>query len=98
MLSVRSSVPHYFEQREINFSNHARQRLDQRGISMTNAEQESISNAMMELEQKGARDALLMRSDAAFVVNVPKRTVVTAMGNQDMRQRVFTQIDSAMML
>ena len=53
---------------------------------------------MKTLAAKGARDALLMRADAAFVVNVPNRTVITAIDRQEMQHRVFTQIDSAMLL
>ena len=39
-----------------------------------------------------------MRPDAAFVVNIPNRTVVTALDRQEMQERVFTQIDSAMLV
>lgn len=79
-------------------SHHAWQRIRQRGISMTDAEQHHLAEAMHHLAGKGARDALLLRPDAAFVVNVPNRTVVTAIDHSEMQQRVFTQIDSAMML
>ena len=79
-------------------SSHAWQRIQQRGISMTDAQQRTLAEAMQHLAQKGARDALLMRTDAAFVVNVPNRTVVTAIDQQEMQSRVFTQIDSAMLL
>lgn len=57
-----------------------------------------LGQAMQDLEAKGARDALLIRSDAAFVVNVPNRTVVTAIGQEEMAHRAFTQIDSAMLI
>jgi hypothetical protein len=39
-----------------------------------------------------------MRSDAAFIVNVPTRTVVTAVETSELQDRVFTQIDSAVIL
>ena len=79
-------------------SSHAWQRIQQRGISMTDAQQRSLAEAMQQLADKGANDALLMRTDAAFVVNVPNRTVVTAIDHNEMQHRVFTQIDSAMLL
>ena len=79
-------------------SGHAWKRIQQRGISMTDAEQRSLAQAMQHLAGKGARDALLMRADAAFVVNVPNRIVVTAIDHNEMQQRVFTQIDSAMLV
>ena len=79
-------------------SSHAWQRIEQRGISMTDAEQHRLGEAMKTLAAKGARDALLMRADAAFVVNVPNRTVITAIDRHEMQQRIFTQIDSAMLV
>lgn len=83
---------------ETKISGHAWQRIQQRGISMTETEQHALGEAMQRLDDRGARDALLLRADAAFVVNVPSRTVVTALGQGDLHDRVFTQIDSAMLL
>ncbi len=99
----RSDFASYLERAHLEstgtkISNHAWQRIQQRGISMTEPEQRRLGEAMKELAAKGARDALLMRADAAFVVNVPNRTVVTAIDRHEMQQRVFTQIDSAMLL
>ena len=79
-------------------SAHAQQRIEQRGISLNPAEQQLLNDALFQLESKGARDALLLRSDAAFIVNVPSRTVVTAVDTNELKERVFTQIDSAIML
>lgn len=65
---------------------------------MDELQQRTIIDALTTLDAKGAQDALLLRSDAAFVVNVPNRTVVTAIGREEMAERVFTNIDSAMVL
>jgi flagellar operon protein len=79
-------------------SSHAWQRMQQRGITMTDEQHRTLAEAMQHLAGKGARDALVLRADAAFVVNVPNRTVVTAIDRDEMQQRVFTQIDSAMLV
>lgn len=79
-------------------SAHARERIEQRGISLNASEQQSLNEALVHLEEKGSQDALLLRSDAAFIVNVPSRTVVTALETGALKERVFTQIDSALML
>jgi flagellar operon protein len=65
---------------------------------MDAAAEAALSKAMTSLDAKGAHDALLLRSDAAFVVNVPNRTLVTALGRDEMAERIFTQIDSAMIV
>ena len=79
-------------------SAHAAERIEQRGIPLTDADRASITDAFRRLDEKGANDALLLRPDAAFVVNVPNRTVVTALGQSDLQDRVFTGIDSAFVL
>lgn len=79
-------------------SAHARERIERRGISLDAAQKQSVADAFLQLEKKGSRDALLLRTDAAFVVNVPTRTVVTAIETGGLKERVFTKIDSALML
>ncbi len=83
---------------DLTLSAHAAERIEQRGIPLTQADLDSITDAMRHLDAKGARDALLLRSDTAFIVNVPNRTIVTALGQSDMKDRVFTGIDSALVL
>lgn len=83
---------------ELKLSAHAEQRILQRGIPLSAAQRQELGAALQRLEAKGARDALLLRPDAAFVVHVPSRTVVTAMDGQELQERIFTQIDSALLL
>ena len=82
----------------ITLSAHAERRIEARGISLDAAERQSLADAVRLLDAKGAREALLLRADAAFVVSVPSRTVVTAVSTDEMRDRAFTQIDSAFVL
>ena len=44
---------------------------------------------------KGAREAVVMVDNSAFVVSVANRTVITAIASAQMRDHVFTNIDSA---
>ena len=83
---------------EVKLSAHAEQRIAQRDISLTRPERQDLSQALDKLNEKGSNDALLLRSDAAFVVNVPNRTIVTAINQSDLQERIFTQIDSAMLV
>ena len=79
-------------------SAHAAQRLDARGIDFSDAVRGRVTEALDALDAKGAREALLIGGDGAFVVSVPNRTVVTALAPDEMRDRVVTQIDSAVLL
>ena len=78
-------------------SAHAAQRLTEHGIDVA-GHTDQITHALDKLDAKGARDAVLIGSDAAFLVNVPNRTLVTALSPGEMRDRVVTQIDSAVLL
>ena len=64
---------------------------------MNPALENSLNRAFAELETKGARDSLVITREGAFVVNVPSRTLVTAMGIDEMRNGMVTNIDSVSM-
>jgi flagellar operon protein len=83
---------------DVRLSAHAEKRIEQREIPFGASDRQSVHEAMLRLSEKGARDAVLLNAEAAFVVNVPERTVVTAMDRQEMEDRVFTNIDSALLL
>lgn len=86
------------DETELRFSHHAEVRMKQRGITLKPEQLESIKSAIDQAEAKGAQDSLVMLKDLAMIVNVPSRTVVTAMSGQSMQQHVFTQIDSAVVI
>ncbi|MFS0727846.1 TIGR02530 family flagellar biosynthesis protein [Paenibacillus sp. 1P07SE] len=83
---------------ELRFSQHAELRMKQRGISLQPDQLQSIISAIDQAEAKGAKDSLVLMQGVAMIVNVPSRTVVTAMTGQSMLQNVFTQIDSAVVI
>lgn len=86
-----------FEQ-PLRFSKHATERLEQRQIMLSPTDVTRLTQAVANAASKGARDSLILLNRTAFVVNVPKRTVVTAVDEAHMRENVFTNIDSAVIL
>ena len=82
----------------VKFSQHAQDRLRARGINMSQAEIGLLNSAVNNLAQKGGKESLIMMGDAAFVVSVKNRTVVTAMDRSQMQGNVFTNIDSAVVI
>lgn len=82
----------------LRFSKHATERLEQRQIMLTAADVTRLSQAVDNAASKGARDSLILLNRTAFVVNVPNRTVITAVDEDHMRENVFTNIDSAVIL
>ena len=80
---------------EVRFSGHALARLERRGIQMDQATMARLTDGVDRAAAKGSRDALVLIDKTAFVVSVRNRTVITAVGTDTMRDRVFTNIDSA---
>lgn len=84
--------------RKINFSKHARQRLFSRGIRLSDDKLTRLSGAVDKAAQKGSRETLILDNDAAYVVSIPNRTVITAFDRASLQEGVFTSIDSAVIL
>lgn len=83
----------------VKFSQHAAQRLQSRNISLNPTQINQLQNAVDKAAQKGARESLiLMNNDLAFVVSVTNRTVITAMDGSSIKDNVFTNIDSAVIV
>ena len=80
---------------EVKMSAHALQRLSTRNITLGQGQMDRLAGAVDRAAAKGAHDSLIMVDDVAMVVNIPNRTVVTAMGKNDAGSAVFTKIDSA---
>ncbi|MCS7241152.1 hypothetical protein [Candidatus Caldatribacterium sp.] len=98
VLAPKQSNAASFEQflcEELTFSVHARRRLEERAIPFSEKMREKLEEGFRTLEAKGGRTSLIVVDGVAFVVNVPERTVITCVENEN---RVFTHIDSALFL
>lgn len=80
----------------LKVSAHASQRMQQRGLQLNGADWSQIGKAVDKAQLKGAKEAYLLYGNAGFVVNVPNRTVITAMVNQE--DTVVTNIDSVVIV
>ena len=78
----------------LELSGHALKRLEQRGVGLQDEQLERLSKAMDSLAERGGRNSLVMLDQVAYVVNVPTRTVVTAVPPDNQKEAVFTRIDS----
>lgn len=86
------------ENRQVYFSKHAHERLYSRGIDLSEETLNNIADAIDKAEVKGSKETLILADDAAFVVSVPNRTVVTAFDREHLREGVVTSIDSAVII
>lgn len=82
----------------VQFSKHAAQRVQQRGIEMTDSLLNNLNQAVKKAGEKGAKDVVVIGESGAFIVNVPNNIVVTTMSGAEMKDNIFTNIDSAVLM
>ena len=82
----------------LKFSKHAMNRLTDRNIELTNGQLERLNNGAQKAGEKGIQESLVLVDELAFIVNIPNKTVVTAMEQADTQSQVFTNIDGAVIM
>lgn len=83
------------ELNKLKFSSHATSRIKSRQIELNANDLSRLENAVSNARKKGAKDSLIFIDNNAFIVNVPNRTVITAIEKGGMNSNVITNIDSA---
>lgn len=79
----------------VGFSRHAQDRMASRGISFSDSDLQRLNGAVDQVQAKGGRDSLVLMDNTALVVSVKNRQVVTIMDQAQLKDNVFTNIDSA---
>lgn len=82
----------------IKFSNHAIDRMRSRGISFKPEDMSKLNEAVDRAASKGSKDSLILMNDSALIVSVKNRTVVTVMDKTALKENVFTNIDSTIVM
>lgn len=82
----------------IKFSNHAVDRMLSRGIQFSQEDLGKLNEAIGKAAAKGSKDSLVLMNDAALIVSVKNKTVVTVMDKASMKENVFTNIDSTIVM
>ncbi len=80
---------------QVKFSKHATQRLTSRNISLSKEQSRRLENGVKQAGDKGIQESLVLVDSLAFIVNIPNKTVVTAMDQTETLSNVFTNIDGA---
>ena len=82
----------------LKFSKHASQRLQSRNIELSNEQKERLETGAEKAEAKGMRESLVIVDSYSFIVNVPSKTVVTAMDQNESEENIYTNIDGAVIM
>jgi len=96
-VNVRTSFDEIFntELNKIKFSAHAQNRINSRDILLDDESVERLSGAVEKAEEKGSRESLVIFDDKAFIVNIPSKTIITALDKMQLNSNIITNIDSA---
>ena len=82
------------EASQVKFSKHAALRMNDRGLEISDEQLVRLKSGTDMAADKGINDSLVMIDDLAFIVNVPSRTVITAI-EAGSDTNVFTNINGA---
>lgn len=82
----------------LKFSKHAANRLNDRNISLSAEQSRRLADGVSKASAKGINESLVLVDSLAFIVNVPNKTVVTAMAQTDAGENIFTNIDGAVIV
>lgn len=79
-----------------NISKHAADRL--KDIRLSSMDMDRINEGINKAFEKGAKKCLILYKDVALVTSIENRTVITAVDGERMKENVFTNIDSVVIL
>ena len=82
----------------LKVSSHAQTRLHSREIQLDKAAWERVIGGVERAAAKGAKESLVLVDDIALVVSVKNKTVITAVDQAKLKDNVFTNIDSAIVV
>ena len=82
----------------LDFSRHARERAEQRGIEVTPGLMDRLAESVERAEAKGASNILALDRSLAFIINVPHHRVITTISQEELKDNIFTNIDGAVIL
>lgn len=82
----------------IKISKHARKRLSERNIEITEDSWTKLQTKMIEAKSKGIVDSLVVMDHAALIVNTKNNTVITAMDRDEANSQIFTNINGTILI
>ena len=82
-------------EKEVIFSKHANERIQQRHIDVSQEVTEKLNEASVQAKDKGLKNVLVMIDNQAFILSTMNNKVITAVNSDDLKENIFTNIDGA---
>lgn len=81
--------------KEVSFSKHANERIQQRNIDVSEEVTEKLNEASVQAKDKGLKNVLVMIDNQAFILSTMNNKVITAVNSEELKENIFTNIDGA---
>lgn len=91
-------APKAMDKSSLKFSAHAMNRIKDRSIDLGKDLMGKLERAVDTAQEKGAKESLILSKDAAFIVSIKNKTVITVLDRNQMDGNVFTNIDSTVVI
>ena len=82
----------------LQLSKHAKERMAERNIYLAKNTLRLMEAKIDEAAKKGVEDSLVLTKDAAFIVSVKNKLVITAMEKSELQSKIFTGINGTIIL
>lgn len=84
--------------KDLKISAHAMDRLRERNINLSDSDMNSLKSAVENIRSKGGKEALILYNNVAYITSIKNNTIITAVDSNSLKQNVFTNIDSAVIV
>lgn len=84
--------------KDLKISAHAMDRLKERNINLSDSDISNLKSAVENIRSKGGREALILYNNVAYITSIKNNTIITAVDSNSLKENVFTNIDSAVIV
>lgn len=83
-------------QSDYTISKHAAERLS--NLNFTSEDMKAIAKGFKLAEDKGSRNSVMLYKDVAFIASIENKTLITAVEKERLKENIFTNVDSVVLL
>lgn len=84
--------------KDLKISAHAMDRLRERNINLSDSDMNNLKTAVENIRSKGGKEALILYNNVAYITSIRNNTIITAVDSKNLKENVFTNIDSAVIV
>ena len=98
--NVQSFIEHLktATSQQLKISKHASERMQERNIEISDLQWQQLTDKVLEAQQKGVKQPLVLLDQAALIVSAKNATVITALDREETKSQIFTNIDGTIVL